>query len=114
MTGQISFVRNFRNGHGWEIASITDEENKTIQEALRKKNNQIYEECLKDAEKMVKKHVISFTNPLREIRAAADKLFEKRAIYSMTAYQEFLRSELEKLRRKNNDPHNAEWEGDMI
>ena len=114
MTGQISFVRNFRNGYGWEIASITDEENKTIQEALRKKNNQIYEECLKDAEKMVKKHVVSFTNPLREIRSAADKLFEKRAIHFMTTYQEFLRAEVEKLRRKKDIPHDEDWDGEMI
>lgn len=100
MEGQIFFVRNFRNGHGWEMAVITDKENKTIQEALRKTNNQIYLECLNDAQKMLKHLIVPYSNSLREIRTAADKLFEKRAIHSLTAYNEFLKAKVEKLRNR--------------
>ena len=98
MEGQIFFVRNFKNGKGWEMAAITDKENQTIQDALRKTNNQIYKECLRDARQMLIPYMASYSNPLKHLTDTAIKLFEKRAIHSLTAYQEFLKDKVEKMR----------------
>lgn len=94
----ISFVRNFKNGKGWEQARITEEESNSIQEQLREINNRIFVECLKDAHEALKQYIAPYSNPLPQIQQAADKLFEKRAIHSLTAYQEFLTAKVEKLR----------------
>jgi hypothetical protein len=79
----ISFVRNFRNGDGWDTTTITEEESITLQELLRKVNNQIYEECLHDAHEMLKKFIVPYSNPMPQIQQSADRLFEKRAILSL-------------------------------
>lgn len=98
----INFVKNFKNGRGWEQATITEEENKTIQEQLRTLNNRIYIESLKDAHEMLKKYIVPYSNPLPQIQQAAERLFEKRAIHSFTAYQEFLKLKINKLRNGCN------------
>lgn len=95
---RINFVRNFRNGHGWEQAKITGEESNNIQEQLREINNRIFAECLKDAHEALKQFIAPYSNPLAQIQQAAERLFEKRAIHSLTAYQEFLTAKVEKLR----------------
>lgn len=94
----FSFVKNYMGIAGWEQAIVTEKENNNIQEALRKKNNQIYLECLKDAENMLKRLIVPYSNSLSRIQALADNLFEKRAIHSLTAYQEFLKAKVEKQR----------------
>lgn len=99
----LSFVKNFRNGDGWEQATLTEQESKSIQKQLRKINNQIYLECLRDAETMLKRYIMTNSNPLKQVQAIADKLFEKRAIHSLTAYQEFLKAKVEKLRNGEGD-----------
>jgi len=103
----ISFVRNFRSGNGWETASITAEESNTLQEQLREINNQIYEECVRDAHEMLKRFIVAYSNPLPQIQQAADRLFEKRAIHSLTAYQEFLRAKVQMLRNNHNGNNNG-------
>ena len=103
----ISFVRNFRNRNGWETTSITEEESNTLQEQLRKMNNQIYEECVRDAHEMLKRFIVAYSNPLAQIQQAADRLFEKRAIHSLTAYQEFLKAKVQMLRNGNGNNGNG-------
>jgi hypothetical protein len=98
MEAQISFVRNFKNSNGWEQAKITEEESNNIQGQLREINNRIFVECLKDAHEALKQFIIPYSNPLAQIQQAAERLFEKRAIHSLTAYQEFLTAKIEKLR----------------
>jgi hypothetical protein len=98
----ISFVRNFRSGSGWETTSITEEESNTLQEQLRKLNNQIYEGCLRDAHEMLKRFIVPYSNPMPQIQQAADRLFKKRTIHSLTAYQEFLKAKVQMLRNGNN------------
>jgi hypothetical protein len=99
----LNFVMNFKNGNGWEQAKITEEESSTIQEQLRKINNRIYEECLRDAHEMLNRFILPYSNPLPQIQQAADRLFEKRSIHSLTAYQEFLKSKINKLRYGNDE-----------
>jgi hypothetical protein len=94
----IGFVKNFRNGKGGEQAEITQEESNGIQQQLRETNNRIYQESLNDAEKMLGKYIMPYSNPIKEIQKIADKLFEKRAIHSLTAYQGFLKAKIQKLR----------------
>lgn len=101
----LNFVRNFRNGREWEQAEITEQESGTIQEQLRKLNNQIYQECLQDAHEMLKRFILPYSNPLPQIQQAADRLFEKRAIHSLTAYQEFLTSKINKMRNNNQNKY---------
>jgi len=98
----ISFIKNFRNGYGWETTSITEQESNEIQEQLRKLNNQIYQECLQDAHEMLKRFIVAYSNPMAQIQQAADRLFEKRAIHSLTAYQEFLKAKVQVIRNGNN------------
>jgi len=99
----LNFVKNFKNGADWEQACITEQESCTIQEQLRRLNNQIYQECLKDAHEMLKRFIVPYSNPLPQVQQAADRLFEKRAIHSLTAYQEFLKSKINKLRNGNGN-----------
>jgi hypothetical protein len=104
----ISFVRNFRNGYGWETTSITEEESNTLQEQPRKMNNQIYEECVRDAHEMLKRFIVAYSNPMLQIQQTADRLFEKRAIHSLTAYQEFLKAKVQMLRNGNYGDRNGQ------
>ena len=107
----LNFVKNFKNGNGWEQACVTDQESCTIQEQLRKLNNQIYQECLQDAREMLKSFIVPYSNPLPQIQQAADRLFEKRAIHSLTAYQEFLKAKINRLRNGNgNHERNEDYE----
>jgi hypothetical protein len=99
----LNFVMNFKNRNGWEQACITEEESGTIQEQLRNINKRIYDECLQDAREMLQRFIIPYSNPLPQIQQAADRLFEKRAIHSLTAYQEFLKLKINKLRNGNNE-----------
>jgi hypothetical protein len=103
----ISFVRNFRNRNGWETTSITDEEHSSIQGKLRELNNAIYEQCLLDAHSALKRFIVAYSNPLPQIQQAADRLFEKRAIHSLTAYQEFLKAKVQMLRNGNGNNGNG-------
>jgi hypothetical protein len=100
---RINFVRNFKNHDGWEQAEITEEENTTIQKQLREINNRIFAECLKDAHEAMKQFIAPYSNPLPQIQQSADKLFEKRAIHSLTAYQEFLTAKINRLRNETMD-----------
>lgn len=111
MEAQLNFVRNFKNGSGWEQATITEKENTNIQEALRKKNNQIFIESMKDAHEILKPYITPYSNSVARIQDLANKLFEKRAIHSLTAYQEFLKAKVEKLR---NGDIEDDWTGEMI
>jgi acetone carboxylase gamma subunit len=104
----LNFVKNFRNGNGWEQAEITEQESGTIQEQLRKLNNQIYQECLQDAHEMLKRFIVPYSNPMPQIQQTADRLFEKRAIHSLTAYQEFLKLKINKLRNGNGNHREIE------
>jgi uncharacterized protein YaaR (DUF327 family) len=108
----ISFVRNFRNGDGWDTTTITEEESSTLQEVLRKLNNQIYQECLQDAHDALKRFIVPYSNPMPQIQQVADRLFEKRAIQSLTAYQEFLRAKVQMLR--NNHYGNGNSNGNNV
>jgi len=108
----ISFVRNFRNGDGWDTTTITEEESSTLQEVLRKLNNRIYSEALTDAREMLKPYIVPYSNPLPQIQQVADRLFEKRAIQSSTAYQEFLRAKVQMLR--NNHYGNGNSNGNNV
>ena len=113
----ISFVRNFRNGDGWDSTTITEEESNTLQELIRKLNCQIYEECLKDAHDALKRYIVPYSNPMPQIQQAADRLFEKRAIQSLTAYQEFLRAKVQMLRNNhygNGNGGNGSRNGQVI
>ena len=103
----ISFVRNFRSGNGWETTSISEEEHTSIQEKLRELNNAIYEQCLLDAHSALKRFIAPYSNPLPQIQQAADRLFEKRAIHSLTAYQEFLKAKVQMLRNGNGNNGNG-------
>lgn len=94
----INYMRNFRYGNGWETTGITEEESNTLQEQLRKINNQIYEECVRDAHEMLKRFILPYSNPMPQIQQAADRLFEKRAVHSLTIYQEFLNAKVHMLR----------------
>ena len=94
----ISFMRNFRGSNGWETATITEQESNTLQEQLRELNNRIYVEALTDAREMLKPYIVPYSNPLPQIQQTADRLFEKRAIYGLTAYQEFLKAKVQMLR----------------
>jgi len=104
----ISFMRNFRGSNGWETATITDEESNTLQEELRKLNNQIYQECLQDAHDALKRYIVPYSNPMPQIQQAADRLFEKRAIHGLTAYQEFLKAKVQMLRNNRYGNGNGE------
>jgi len=99
----LNFVKNFKNGRGWEQACVTEEESLTIQGQLRKINNQIYQECLQDSHEMLKRFIVPYSNPLPHIQQTADRLFEKRAIHSLTAYQEFLKAKINKMRNGNGN-----------
>ncbi len=96
-----SFVRNFMNRYGWETTSITEEESNTLQEQLRKLNNQIYLECLRDAHDALKRFIVPYSNPMPQIQQAADRLFEKRAVHILTLYQEFLNAKVDKIKNGN-------------
>jgi hypothetical protein len=103
----ISFVRNFMNRNGWETTNITEEESNTLQAKLRELNNRIYSEALNDAHEMLKRFIVAYSNPLPQIQQAADRLFEKRAIHSLTAYQEFLKAKVQMLRNGNGNNGNG-------
>lgn len=95
----FSFVRNYMGIAGWEQATVTEKESNNIQKQLREANNRIYQEALQDAHNMLKRFIVAYSNPMKQIQQTADRLFEKRAIHSLTAYQEFLKSKVEKLRK---------------
>jgi hypothetical protein len=110
----ISFIRNFRGSNGWETANITEEESNTLQEQLRKINNQIYQECLQDAHDALKRFIVPYSNPMPQIQQAADRLFEKRAINSFTAYQEFLKAKVQMLRNSHNGNNASNGNGNSF
>lgn len=100
---KINFVRNFKNGNGWEQTNITEDENRTIQKQLRVINYGIYQECLSDAHELLEKFIVPYSNPITQIQQTAQILFEKRAIHALTAYQEYLKAKVEKLRNGHNE-----------
>lgn len=94
----INFVQNFKGVDGWEQAEITEDEIRKIQEQLRELNKRIYEQSMNDARNILKPYIVAYSNSLPRIQQLADRLFEKRAINAMTAYEEFLKAKIEKLR----------------
>jgi len=100
MEKAVSFYKNWKNGHGWEIAYIDEEEDAEIQEALRIKNSKIMEQCLTEAHAQLAKYIAPYSNALPQIVKLATALFEKRAIHSLSAYQEFLKAKINRLRNE--------------
>jgi len=100
---EVSFYKNWKNGHGWEVAYIDKDEDTELQEALRSKNSKIMEQCLADAHALLAKYITPYSNAMPQILSLATNLFEKRAIHSLTAYQEYLKGKINSLRSDNGD-----------
>lgn len=103
MDKKISFVRNFKGINGWEQVEITKEESHKIQEQLREFNNQIYIESMHDAHEILKPYIVPYSNSLQRIQDLANRLFEKRAINVLTAYEEYLKAKIERIRNGENE-----------
>jgi hypothetical protein len=69
-----------------------------IKAQLRELNKRIYQESINDAREILKHYIMPYSDSLQRIQQLADRLFEKRAISVLTAYNEFLKAKVERMR----------------
>ena len=95
----LPMLRHYKNGNGWEFLILTKEENERMQEALRTTNEKIFCESFEFAERFFKATGRKTTT--NQLLTVAEALFNKRAIASFSAYQEYLKYLCAVRRNKN-------------
>jgi len=92
----LSLARYYRDKNGWELVTLTDDEIKEAHEAIRTKNNELFEQCLEDSLKMVQKY-----RPWPSLALAmpiAQQLFERKAIHISLVLDAILKRKTHELR----------------
>ena len=92
----LSLARYYRGQNGWELATLTDEEIEAAQDTIRMKNNELLEECLEDALKMLQK--IRAWPSLSMALPIAQQLFERKAIHVSFVLDAVLKRKTHELR----------------
>lgn len=97
----LSLARYYKNGANWELATLDDAEIEEANNAVRRKNNELFEQCLEDALKMLQKlrpwPSLALASPI------AQQLFERKAIHISLLLDAMLKQKIHSL--KNGGGH---------
>lgn len=97
----LSLARYCRNANGWDLVTLTDGEIAEAHETIRQKNNELFQQCLEDALKMLQKHgpwpSLSLALPI------AQQLFERKAIHISLVFDALLKRKIHEI--KNGGGH---------
>lgn len=112
----LSFVKNFRNGDGWEQAGITEEEEKTLQEIIEKKNENLMKKCFEIAEKIIAKYTAPYTRNIEVLAQVACSLYSSNRIHAQNLFESYINRKIYLLRNgihsvKKNEFEEA-WNGE--
>lgn len=99
----LSFVRNFRIGDEWEQAGITEEEEKTLQEIIEKKNESLMKKCFEIAEKIIAKYTAPYSRNIEVLTQVACSLYSSNRIHAQNLFESYLRRKIYHLRNGSNE-----------
>jgi predicted dinucleotide-utilizing enzyme len=94
----LSLARYYRNGPAWELVSLTETEIREAQEVVRKKNNELFEECLADALGLIHKYR-PWHNNVAAATPIAQQLFERKAIHINFVLDAILKRKIHELKK---------------
>ena len=95
----LSLAQYYKNGSGWELATLDDSELNEVYKAIRERNREIFEECMSDALKIVGKYQSAYSSNLEVLARVAQQLFERRAIHISVILDAVLKQKVFELRR---------------
>ena len=101
-----NMVQYYKNGEGWELASLEEQEIKAVHRLVRERNSEILSECLKDAAEILSEYQSPHNNDLSLAIPLAQQLFERRALHIAVILDAVLRRKVFELRR--NGAHTNE------
>lgn len=99
----LSFVKNFRNGEGWEQAGITEEEEKALHEIIEKKNESLMKRCFDIAEKIVARYTAPYSRNIEVLTQVACSLYSSNRIHAQNLFESYIARKIYRLRNGNND-----------
>jgi len=95
----VSLAQYYKNGSGWELATLDDTELEDVYKIVRERNKQIFEECLSDAAESLRRFQSPYSNILDAVVRVALQLFERRAIHISVILEAVLKQKVFELRR---------------
>jgi hypothetical protein len=84
----VPFIRNFRNGSGWESVNLSGQDIEAIQQRIRQFNAAVLKESMQDAQEVVRPLCGLYEARTERICELAMFLAGSRVIDSRTAYDE--------------------------
>lgn len=92
-----NLVQYYRNGDGWELASLDEDEVSAVHSAVRERNKEIFQECVVDAMAILAEYQCPID--FRNVSDIAQQLFERRALHIAVILDGALRRKVFELRR---------------
>lgn len=111
----LSFVKNFRNGDGWEQAGITEEEEKNLQEIIEKKNESLMKRCFDIAEKIIAKYTAPYSRNIEVLTQVACSLYSSNRIHAQNLFESYINRKIYHLRNGQSakiDEYEEDWRSD--
>lgn len=111
----LSFVKNFKIGDGWEQAVITEEEEKTLQEIIEKKNENLMKRCFDIAEKIVAKYTAPYSRNIEVLTQVACSFYSSNRIHAQNLFESFIARKIYHLRNGQSakiDEYEEDWRSD--
>ena len=102
----LSLAQYYKNGSGWELATLDDSELNEVYKTIRERNREIFEECMSDALKVVGRYQSPYSSNLDVLTRVAQQLFERRAIHISVILDAVLKQKVFELRK--NGAHENE------
>ena len=94
-----NMVQYYRNGEGWELASLDEQETQAIHKLVRGRNCEVLKECLSDATEILNEYQSPYNVDLSLAIPLAQQLFERRALHIAVILDAVLRRKVFELRR---------------
>jgi len=94
-----NMVQYYKNGEGWELAALDDQEIQAIHRLVRGKNCEVLKECLGDATEILREYQSPYSVDLSLAIPLARQLFERRALHIAVILDAVLRRKVFELRR---------------
>jgi hypothetical protein len=104
----VNLVQYYKNGDGWELETLTEDEAQQVYKAIREKNKKIFSECMEDAEDIMGEYQGIRNNSLALVTQVAQQLFERRAIHISVILDAALKRKVFDIRR--NGTHSCQQE----
>ncbi len=95
----LSLAQYYKNGSGWELATLDDSELNEVYKTIRQRNKEIFDECLTDAAESLRRYQTPYSNSLQSVVSVAQQLFERRAIHISVILDAVLKQKVFELRR---------------